>query len=93
MDKRPVKETENPDVYQIISEFYRLSKVPMVLNTSFNVNGEAIVETPQDAIESFLFMGIDYLAIGPFLVSREDNLSHYLRPTRAEHIKARQVRY
>lgn len=88
-----VKETENPDLYQIISEFYRLSKVPMVLNTSFNVNGEAIVETPQDAIESFLFMGIDYLAIGPFLVSREDNLSHYLRPTRAEHIKARQVRY
>jgi carbamoyltransferase len=88
-----VNEEENSDLYHTISEFYRLSKIPVVLNTSFNVNGEAIVETPQDAIESFLFMGIDYLAIGPFLVSREENNFSYQRPSRENHIKSRQSRY
>lgn len=63
---------ENPDFYAIISAFNELTGTPVLLNTSFNVNGEAIVETPRDAIESFLFMGIDFLAIGPYLVSRED---------------------
>ena len=83
----------NPDLYQTIFEFNKLSGVPVLLNTSFNVNGEAIVETPQDAIESFLFMGIDCLAIGPYLVVKTENEKVYQRPTREEHIKARQERY
>ncbi|GJD08254.1 Uncharacterized protein Gasu2_25600 [Galdieria sulphuraria] len=40
--------------YEIVSEFYKLSKIPAVLNTSFNIRGEPIVETPYDAFESFL---------------------------------------
>lgn len=82
-----------PDFYKTLLEFQKHSGVPVLLNTSFNVNGEAIVETPQDAVESFLFMGIDYLAIGPYLVSKMENSVMNSRSTRAEHIKARQDRY
>jgi carbamoyltransferase len=88
-----VRSDQNPDFYQTISEFNKLSGVPVLLNTSFNVNGEAIVETPQDAVESFLFMGIDYLAIGPYLVSKTENEAMYRRPTREAHIQDRQDRY
>lgn len=88
-----VNERENPDLYSTIKEFYRVSSIPLLLNTSFNVNGEAIVETPKDAIESFLFMNIDYLAIGSFLVSREENEFAYQPRTKTDHIKSRQLRY
>lgn len=88
-----VRNDLNPDLYQTIFEFNKQSGVPVLLNTSFNVNGEAIVETPQDAIESFLFMGIDYLAIGPYLVSKAENETMYRRPTREAHIQVRQDRY
>jgi len=43
----------NPHYYEMISEFYNYSKVPMVLNTSFNLAGEPLVETPLDAINTF----------------------------------------
>lgn len=88
-----VNSRQNRDLYRIISEFYKHSGIPILLNTSFNVNGEAIVETPQDAIESFLFMGIDYLAIGPYLVAKADNEAMYRKPTREAHIRARHDRY
>ena len=88
-----VRSDLNPDLYQTIFEFNKQSGVPVLLNTSFNVNGETIVETPQDAVESFLFMGIDYLAIGPYLVSKAENEAMYRRPTREGHIQARQDRY
>lgn len=88
-----VRQDDNYDLYQTILEFCKLSGVPVLLNTSFNVNGEAIVETPQDAIESFLFMGIDYLAIGPYLVSKVENISVCTQITRDDHIRNRQDRY
>ena len=42
-----------PHLYEVIEEFYRYTKVPMVLNTSFNLAGEPLVETPDDAIDCF----------------------------------------
>lgn len=63
----------NPNFHATISEFYKKTGVPVLINTSFNVNGEAIVETAIDAIESFCFMDIDYLAIGPYWVDRSLN--------------------
>ncbi len=62
------KET-NSRYHALISEFFRLTGVPMVLNTSFN-ESEPIVCTPQNALDTFLRSGIDYLTIGNFLVSR-----------------------
>jgi carbamoyltransferase len=45
----------------------------VILNTSFNDNGEPIVETPKDAIKSLLNMDIDYLVIGNYIVSKSEN--------------------
>jgi carbamoyltransferase len=54
----------------LLQKFQEVSGLPVLLNTSFNDNGEPIVETPSDAIRSFLNMDIDYLVIGNFLVKK-----------------------
>lgn len=59
-----------PRYHALISAFHGLTGVPMVLNTSFNRRGEPIVCTPEDAVDSFLGLGADFLAIGDFLVER-----------------------
>jgi carbamoyltransferase len=62
--------SETPLYHRLISEFGALTGTPVVLNTSFNLKGEPIVETPDDAIATFLASGMDALAVGPFLASR-----------------------
>lgn len=57
----------NPRYHQLISEFHRITGIPLVLNTSYN-DREPIVCTPTDAITTFQRTNIDYLAIGDFLV-------------------------
>lgn len=54
--------------YKLIKQFYKETGVPCILNTSFNVAGEPIVENPKQAIRDFLTVEIDYLIIGNFLV-------------------------
>ena len=61
----------NRRYYQLIEEFYKLSGVPMVLNTSFNEN-EPIVCTPRDAIDCFLKTKMDVLYIGNHAIRRRD---------------------
>ena len=51
-----------------LTEYYRLTGIPSVINTSFNMHEEPIVCTPEDAIRAFLQGNLDYLAIGDFLV-------------------------
>ncbi len=51
----------NPDFYSLIKAFYRLTGVPVILNTSFNLAGKPIVETPEDAVDYFLTMSLDGL--------------------------------
>jgi carbamoyltransferase len=58
----------NPLYYALIEAFERRRGVPMVVNTSFNVMGEPIVNTPQDAVRCFQSTGIDALAIGDCLL-------------------------
>lgn len=58
----------------LINEFYKLSGTPVVLNTSFNDNGEPIVESPADALNAFINMDIDLLVIGNFLVTKRYNI-------------------
>ena len=69
-----VRREANPRYYRLICEFHKLTGVPMVLNTSFN-DSEPIVCTPEDAIRTFLKSKIDFLAVGDFLVSMEENRS------------------
>ena len=64
---------ENPLYYGVIKEFEKLSGVPILVNTSFNVRGEPIVCTPEDAYKCMVGTGIDYLVINKFLIKREDN--------------------
>ena len=63
------KET-NEDFFNLISEFNNITGVPLVVNTSFNVRGEPIVETPRDAFICFMRSNIDYLCIGNYLLSK-----------------------
>lgn len=65
-----VSRADNPRYYELISEFDRLTGVPMVLNTSFNDNDEPIVCTPADAVACFRKTDIDALAIGPFYTEK-----------------------
>lgn len=53
----------NPDLHSVIERFDALTGVPVVLNTSFNVAGQPIVESPRDAVQGFVSMKLDYLMI------------------------------
>lgn len=64
-----VSRETNPDFYDLIAVFERLTGCPCVLNTSFNVRGEPIVATPMDAYSCCLGTTIDFLVLGSFLVN------------------------
>jgi len=60
----------NGRYFRLINQFYKLTGIPCILNTSFNLKGEPIVENPEQAIEDFLKTKMDYLVIGDFLVTK-----------------------
>jgi carbamoyltransferase len=63
-----VTREDNGIYYDLISEFYKMTGVPIILNTSFNDAGEPIVESPKDAIKCFLSTEMDYLFLGNYIV-------------------------
>ncbi|MEX2284974.1 MAG: carbamoyltransferase [Gemmatimonadota bacterium] len=63
-----VSPEDNPDYYDLIRTFESVTGCPVVVNTSFNVRGEPIVCTPEDAYRCFMRTHIDALVLGPFLV-------------------------
>jgi carbamoyltransferase len=65
-----VERETNPLYYRLIDEFGKITGVPVIMNTSFNLRGEAIVHTPTDAIRTFFSSGMDGLIIGNFLVEK-----------------------
>jgi carbamoyltransferase len=62
----------NPDYYDLIREFEKLTGCPVVVNTSFNVRGEPIVCTPQDAHTCFMRTHLDALVLGPYLLHKDE---------------------
>lgn len=60
----------NPRFHTLIERFHALTGVPVVLNTSFNLNGEPVVCTPTDAIRTFYSCGLDALVLGNWLVRK-----------------------
>jgi carbamoyltransferase len=68
-----INQNQHPEINLLLKKFYKISGIPVILNTSFNDNGEPIVETPKDAIKSLLNMDIDYLVIGNYIVSKSEN--------------------
>jgi carbamoyltransferase len=62
----------NKKFYDLINEFYKLTKVPVLVNTSFNLNGQPIVMDPEDAIKTFYTCGLDYLVLENYIVSKDN---------------------
>jgi len=71
-----IEESENPSYYKILKEYHKITGIPTIINTSFNMHEEPIVCTPKDAIRAFLQGHLEYLAIGDFLVKHESGEKH-----------------
>lgn len=67
-----VSATDNPLYHRLLTAFWDLTGCPVLVNTSFNVRGEPIVNTPADAIACFRRTHMDLLALGEFLISKAD---------------------
>lgn len=65
-----VDRKENPVFHRIITEFEKIANYPVVLNTSFNINKEPIVLSPDDALTTFFNSGLVYLFIGKFFIKK-----------------------
>lgn len=65
-----VSRDDNSRFYSLIESFRQLTGIPVILNTSFNIAGDPIVETPADAIRCFLGTQIDALVIGSYLIKK-----------------------
>ena len=67
-----VHKDDNPLYHRMIEKFYENTGCPVIVNTSFNVRGEPIVESPLDAYKCFMRTEMDVLALGNFLLYKED---------------------
>ncbi|NOZ01478.1 MAG: hypothetical protein GXP54_06260 [Deltaproteobacteria bacterium] len=68
-----VTKEQNPRYHDLIEAFGRATGTPMLLNTSFNVRGEPIVNSPADAVKCYLTSGMDFLLIGDFLLVKDQS--------------------
>ncbi|MDP1771427.1 MAG: carbamoyltransferase N-terminal domain-containing protein [Methylobacter sp.] len=71
-----LRREDNSDYYDIIKEYYGITGVPSVINTSFNMHEEPIVRTADEAILAFQSADLDALVLGPFLISRFNSEMH-----------------
>jgi carbamoyltransferase len=67
-----VNKNDNPLYHEMIEKFYKKYKCPVIINTSFNVRGEPIVCTPEDAYLCFMRTNMDYLILGNFLLEKKE---------------------
>jgi carbamoyltransferase len=67
-----IKKYDNPLYYEMIHAFWQKTGCPVIINTSFNVRGEPLVLTPEDAFRCFMRTEIDCLMLGSFLLDKKD---------------------
>jgi carbamoyltransferase len=65
-----VDKDTNKNFYNLISEFEKKTGYPILINTSFNIKDEPIVNSPEDAIRTFFNSGLDYLIIGDYVIKK-----------------------
>jgi len=65
-----LSKSDNPRLYNLLLEFEKYSGFPILLNTSFNINGEPIVCSPDDALNTFFNSGLETLVIGNFVIKK-----------------------
>ncbi|MEW5692573.1 MAG: carbamoyltransferase [Candidatus Hydrogenedentota bacterium] len=70
-----INRKQNPIYYDLLKEFEKRTKCPVIINTSFNVRGEPIVCTPEDAYRCFMRTHMDTLVLGPFILNKENQPS------------------
>ncbi|MFA6913797.1 MAG: carbamoyltransferase C-terminal domain-containing protein, partial [Endomicrobiia bacterium] len=66
-----VSQDTNPRYYKLIKEFQKITNCPILINTSFNVRGEPIVSSPEDAYRCFMNTEMDCLVIGNFFFEKD----------------------
>ena len=67
-----VDEKKNKIFFRLIEEFKKITGCPILVNTSFNVRGEPIVNTPEDAFKCFMGTGLDVLVIGNYILKKNE---------------------
>jgi carbamoyltransferase len=67
-----VRKDTSPKYYHLIETFAEATGVPLVLNTSFNLKGEPIVNTPKEAFHTFSQSGMDVLAVGQYVIEKNN---------------------
>jgi carbamoyltransferase len=68
-----VSKKSNPLYYNLINEFFNQTGIPVLINTSMNVRGEPIVNTPEDAFSMLLKTDMDAIVMGNYLIQKEEN--------------------
>lgn len=71
-----IRREQNPLYHDLVKEFGKLSEIPILINTSFNIRGEPVVCTPYDAYKCMMGTGIDCLVMDRFLIRRAYNPKH-----------------
>ncbi|MFM9085304.1 MAG: carbamoyltransferase [Acidimicrobiia bacterium] len=79
-----VRREVNPRYHALLGEFKRLTGCPVLVNTSFNVRGEPIVESPEDALRCFMRTDIEVLVVGDCYLEKADQPSHLVDDTKFE---------
>ena len=67
-----VNKKANPLYYRLLNSFYRMTRCPILINTSFNVRSEPIVCSPKDAFRCFMGTNMDILIVGSFIMYKEE---------------------
>lgn len=80
-----VNELNNPRYHQLISKFYALTGCPVIVNTSFNIRGEPIVNSPEDAFRCLMGTEIDVLVIGNCILKKKDQDPSLAKDYRSVH--------
>jgi carbamoyltransferase len=63
----------NPEYYDLLLKYYKLTKIPLLINTSFNLHEEPIVTSPEQAYRSFVESKIDALVLNKYLILKKNN--------------------
>lgn len=73
LKSKTVDENSSPLYYKLLKEFYKKTGRPALINTSFNVRGEPIVCSPDEAYHCFMNTEMDILCLGSFFLTKSDN--------------------
>ena len=68
-----LKKKDNPEYYDLLKQFEKITGLPVLLNTSFNLHGDAIVENIDQAINTFLKSDLDILVLNNYAILRKDD--------------------